>query len=235
MYCWGDNSYAQLGDGTTIDRLSPTQVRTSASTLLSGVAQVASGECHTCARMSAGGYRCWGRNANGQLGDGTTTDAVYAPAADLVSPIDPTPIAWIAVSPMGYGHTCLGVGTNDAYCMGSNWAAQLGASGVDQSTPWKKGVGGVFTDVCLGWAHTVVLRSSLLRVIGSNSYGQLGVGSTSDKTGWTNGPTVTGLDVACGGNFTCVRTSTGVRCWGANDNGMRMMCMLHMPCLCYWS
>ncbi len=37
-------------------------------------AQIAAGDYHTCARMSDATVRCWGRNREGQLGDGTTAD-----------------------------------------------------------------------------------------------------------------------------------------------------------------
>lgn len=65
-YCWGDNRYGQLGDGTTTQRLRPAAV---AGGLV--FAQLSAGELHTCGKTAAAAAYCWGWNYYGQLGDGT--------------------------------------------------------------------------------------------------------------------------------------------------------------------
>jgi alpha-tubulin suppressor-like RCC1 family protein len=72
-YCWGSNdgvSSGALGDGTTVDRWTPTLVTGG----LSFVA-VSAGVYHTCGVTAAGVIYCWGFNGFGQLGDGTFTDS----------------------------------------------------------------------------------------------------------------------------------------------------------------
>lgn len=70
LWCWGDNKYGQLGDGTTTMRTTPVQV----AGLGADIAQVAVGFEHTCALKMDGTLWCWGGNSFGELGDGTNTN-----------------------------------------------------------------------------------------------------------------------------------------------------------------
>jgi alpha-tubulin suppressor-like RCC1 family protein len=68
-YCWGDNFAGALGDGTEADRATPTAV-------LGGLSfrGVDPGQgAHSCGVTIGGRAYCWGHNAYGQLGRGTTT------------------------------------------------------------------------------------------------------------------------------------------------------------------
>lgn len=113
-FCWGGNSDRALGDGSTgAFQFTPTRVATDLR-----FASITAGDQFTCARTAGGDLYCWGRNADGQLGDGTTT---------LRS--EPTRVAGShAFREISAGeHFVCGVTTSgDAYCWGRNWAGQLG-------------------------------------------------------------------------------------------------------------
>jgi alpha-tubulin suppressor-like RCC1 family protein len=66
--CWGNNTFGQVGDGSTADRRSPVVVPG-----LRDVIGLSASPVFVCARLADGTARCWGRNDRGQLGDGTTT------------------------------------------------------------------------------------------------------------------------------------------------------------------
>lgn len=95
-FCWGDNSFGQLGDGSTNDSSTPVPV----FGITSGAASISVGGIHTCALMETydhlvgnGRVRCWGNNFHGQFGNGSTAgsfipvpthhDAAFISSGDL--------------------------------------------------------------------------------------------------------------------------------------------------------
>ena len=73
--CWGSNTHGQLGDGTTIQRLTPVPVVLPSGTeLLADIVDLHAGYDFSCALVASGDVYCWGWNDLGQLGDGTKVD-----------------------------------------------------------------------------------------------------------------------------------------------------------------
>jgi alpha-tubulin suppressor-like RCC1 family protein len=69
-YCWGQNFYGEVGDGTTAtQRNNPTLVSGGVA-----FAKLTAGSYYTCGLTAAGVAYCWGSNGDGELGDGTITD-----------------------------------------------------------------------------------------------------------------------------------------------------------------
>jgi alpha-tubulin suppressor-like RCC1 family protein len=80
VQCWGENNLGQLGSGMdTGNTTTPAAVTGGAS-----YKAVSAGRQFTCALAADGTAQCWGRNAEGQLGTGDTSNkntptAVVAP------------------------------------------------------------------------------------------------------------------------------------------------------------
>jgi alpha-tubulin suppressor-like RCC1 family protein len=148
--CWGYNNEGQLGDGSTTDRHTPVTV----SGLARGVSAIGGGDYHTCALIGAGAARCWGSNAGGSLGDGTTTDRL--------TPVAVSGLASGGLDIVGGGSSfsCALMDTGAARCWGYNGYGQIGdGTFVSRSTPVD--VDGFGAGALLVRGATTVLASGL--------------------------------------------------------------------------
>ena len=126
-YCWGDNGFGQLGDGTTTSQSSPVLVQAPPGV---SFAAVTGGVAHTCGVTAAGIAYCWGRNLEGQLGDGTTMNRLTPVPVQA-----PAGVSFAAVT-AGAVHTCGVTAAGTAYCWGRNVEGQLGdGTTTDRLTP----------------------------------------------------------------------------------------------------
>ncbi len=83
--CWGRNNSGQRGNGTTSSTLSLD--KTEVADITTAVEISAGGEGSygsACALLANGRVRCWGGNAHGQLGDGTTGGFRTQPSTDVI-------------------------------------------------------------------------------------------------------------------------------------------------------
>ena len=238
-YCWGLNASGQLGDGTTTPRTSPVPVTGGLSFVVASA-----GGSHTCgvtpfsADSGISFTYCWGLNASGQLGDGTTTDRSKPQAA--------VPGATGTVLSTGLNHTCLlNLDVGGDFCWGSNTNGQLGdGTTIGSTTPVAIGSPGpTLNALSAGGSHTCgeagsfVPGSSYVSFAaycwGANANGQLGDGTTIQRT---SPVPVSGLSFAVsavsgGGQHTCGLATAGAGipynlvtagtayCWGFNNNG----------------
>jgi hypothetical protein len=101
IWCWGQNTNGELGVGGTTDRHTPQGplVFGSAGRTATEVACGHQNPAHCCARIDDGTLWCWGGNAHGQLGDGTTTER-------------DTPVLAVAVTPWPVTAQTLALGQN---------------------------------------------------------------------------------------------------------------------------
>jgi alpha-tubulin suppressor-like RCC1 family protein len=212
--CWGYNGFGQLGDGTRTERHAPVDV----AKLASGIVAVSAGFYDTCALTSSGGVKCWGWNAQGQLGTGTHTDR-HVP----VNVIGLT--RGVAAISVGVDHTCALTVFGGVTCWGANYAGQLGdGTTTGETSPVDvSGLTSGVASISAGDSYTcAVTVSGDAKCWGDNFNGQLGDGTTNssslpvDVTGSTSGV----ASISAGIRHTCeVMTSGGVKCWGNNASG----------------
>ncbi len=172
-WCWGNNENGQLGDGTQINRPSPTKVLTPAG--VSFVTLVTAGLA-TCGLTAGGAIYCWGENDKGQVGDGTETlrltpVQVHAPPGVSFSRLS-----------VGLSSAC-GIATSGTtYCWGNNAGNQLGdGTGNHRVLPTAVLVppGVSFVEISVGADHACGLTSiGAAYCWGQNEAGELGDGTT---------------------------------------------------------
>lgn len=211
LRCWGYNLTGAIGDGTTTDQGTATNV----SGLGSGVEGVATGDRFSCAVLTTGGVKCWGYNGFGQLGDGSTTDRH--------TPVDVSGITNAIQVVAGGDHACALLNDNTVKCWGINTYGELGdGSTTNSSTPVT--VSGLSNAMYISAGMTftcALMLNATVKCWGDNNNGSIGDGSTTNRSTPT---IVTGLTnvwkLSSGGYHTCVVTTTAtVKCWGANDFG----------------
>jgi len=218
--CWGSNFNGELGDGTSVDER-PTAVDVSG--LSSGVASIDAGSSYTCAVTSGGGAKCWGRNVNGQLGDGTTTQRLTAvDVAGLTS--------GVATIATGTSHACAVMTVGEVKCWGSNSSGQLG-DGTTTQRLTAVGVAGLTSGVktiSIGDRHScALLNTGGVKCWGDNGQGEVGDGTTTqrltvvDVSGLASGVAAIAASGSSGeGSSTHVLTTGGgVKSWGSNSTG----------------
>jgi alpha-tubulin suppressor-like RCC1 family protein len=213
--CWGYNGQGQLGDGTTVDKLT---TAVDVSGLTSGVSDIYGGDGHSCVLTTSGGVKCWGQNSMGQLGDGSTTTRT--------TPVDVTGLTSGAVKLASSSlHSCAVTSAGALRCWGYNNSGQLGDGTTTNRSTAVTPTGLSSGVVAVGVANDstcAVMTTGALRCWGANTFGQLGDGTTTARTTPTN---VSGLSsgivaVATGERHTCALTSSGtVKCWGNNAGG----------------
>jgi len=211
--CWGQNNFGQLGNNTTIGSTIPVAV----SGLGSGVSALVGGSAHTCAVLTGGGAKCWGYNANGQVGDGTKVNKK--------TPVAVSGLAGVVSLSGGSYHTCAVVTGGAAKCWGYNAYGQLGdTTKVDKTSPVTVSglTSGVLSISAGGYHSCAVAAGGAAKCWGSGTQGELGNGQLNiiewpvAVTGLGSGVT----SLTAGYNHTCaVVTGGAAKCWGYNARG----------------
>jgi len=232
IYCWGENSEGQLGDGTTANLLRPVQVTGGYS-----LREVTAGFQSTCGVTVDDRAYCWGI---GWLGDGSEFRTQITPVAVAGGLL----FRHISNHPLS-DNTC-GITTDDrAYCWGLNQVGQLGTGTLGEASLSPIAVTGSkhFREVSVGPNHTCAVNPfGAIWCWGFNINGELGDGTMTPSGclvdardcvspvpvrvhsnglvfrqvsagGGTTGPTGNG-------GYTCgVTIDNRAYCWGFNKYG----------------
>ena len=167
LWMWGYAGNGALGQGTTTPNSNmPLQV-----TDLLNVVEVSVGNTHTLARCADGSVWACGSNAQGQLGDGTTTNRTRFVRVQGLPPA--TKIS------AGYFHSlavCTVNGSSTAWAWGSNGSGELGnGTFVGSSVPIRCANLGAVRSVSGGYGFSGFVDSAgTIWTCGSNSNAQLG-------------------------------------------------------------
>lgn len=214
-YCWGLGGFGQLGNNSTTTEVSAPVAVSTTGGLPDTYASLTSGTLSDffCGLTSSGEAWCWGQNSNGQLGNGTTTDAQ--------TPVQVNPVAsrtYSAIS-TGWDFACAVTNLGEAYCWGNNANGRLGDNTItSKTTPTAVSTNAVLqysqiSAIASGESSTFIIA---VTVPGSPTSVNATAGTESASVSWTapasnGGTAITGYTVTSNpGSRTC--TTTGTSC-----------------------
>lgn len=249
-YSWGENYWGQIGDGTTTTsdpwgKLAPLAVSTTPGlSALNGktLLRSAAGDGHSLALCSDGTLAAWGKNYQGQLGDGTTTPRLVPTAVNRSPGSALSGRTVVAIAAGG------GIIGNESYSLalcsdgsvaawGPNGEGQLGdGTRMERRVPVAVNVeptsalyGKMVVAIAAGAHHSLALCSDGSVIgWGFNSRGQLGDNTTTDRLVpvAVNTSPLSALygkrvvAIAAGGEYSLALCSDGsVAAWGNNGYG----------------
>ncbi len=215
VWCWGDNSEGELGNGTVGgSTYTPGQVNG-----LSGITAIA-GDCsaHALALKNDSTVWAWGRNYEGELGNGTGISTNLPVQAG-------TPSGIIAIAG-GNFHSMALRNDGTVYVWGDNQYGQLGdGTNLPSLVPEQVlGLSGIVA-IAAGGYHSLALKNDgTVYAWGYSSYGQLGH-DVDTLVLYTAHPVLvedlSGVAAISGGGFysLALKTDGTVWTWGANSHG----------------
>ena len=213
LWAWGRNTCGQLGDSTTIARLSPVQI-----TGFSNWSQLTGGNCHSAGINMAGFLLAWGYNGCGQLGTNNLINR-SSPVREVTNTC-----TWKNVS-AGCDHTLAIKTDGTLWTWGSNTCGVLGTGNTtNRSSPGTTaGCGTNWYSVSSEWQHNLGIKTDgTLWSWGLNSTGQLGDETTINRCSpvTTAGGGTSWCYASAGKDFSVAVKSDGtVWTWGLNTCG----------------
>ncbi|MCA9610818.1 MAG: hypothetical protein KC619_34720 [Myxococcales bacterium] len=204
VYCWGDNAFHQLGDGTTVS--SARAVRAAGITDAAGIA---AGRFFTCVRHESGSVSCWGA----------------APGSSSSSPVPVPGLSDVVQLSARVSTICARRRGGEVLCWGQNDRGQVGdGTTTDRNAPTPVAGLPPALRVSVGDNHTcALLLDGTARCWGAANAGELGDGLVYFSPRESLVPvTVSGLvgasEIIAGNASTCAAQAGGLQCWGNPQN-----------------
>ena len=219
LFCWGADTYGQLGDGSTGG---PTTTPREVSGASTDWASVDAGYSHTCGLRTTGRLFCWGQDRYGAIGDNATVRDRSAPAEVAGTATD-----WAMVS-AGLSRTCAIKTTGHLFCWGSDAFGALGnGAPIDhRAVPTEVGAHSAnWASVSAeGGAFACALRTTgRLFCWGDDAFGDLGNGGSNTPRSIPTevaGHATNWAAVSVGDVHACALKISGrLFCWGLDSNG----------------
>lgn len=185
---WGDDTYGQLGNGTTG---SDSAVPVSVSGISLPATRIAAGGSHAIALTSDTRAVAWGHNDHGQLGDNSTTDRPTPVSVSIATDVPPFSIAAKGIALIGAGsaHSLIVYQTGPIAAFGAGASGQLGSGGASDETTASNV--GTYNDCAGVFAGPTADRSFVyipglgqyghFESFGSDANGELGLGSSGSN------------------------------------------------------
>ncbi|MDD5528641.1 MAG: T9SS type A sorting domain-containing protein [bacterium] len=217
VWAWGDNSFGQLGIGSS-DYNSHTVPEQTLD--LTNVIAISAGNGHSLALKSDGTVWGWGANYYGQLGDSTT---IYGRS----QPVQTKRLTdAIAISATGAFHSLALIKSDSTvWAWGNNPCGQLGIGSSDYNTHTVPVRTNLLTNViaiAAGQYHSLALRSDgTVWAWGGNYSGQIGDSTTANRNQPVKVKILTEvIAIAAGSEHSLALKSDGtVWAWGDNSWG----------------
>ena len=229
-YCWGDNQYGALGNGTTTNSSVPVAVTTTG--VLSGktIKSISAGDGNTCALASDNLVYCWGFAGYGALGNNSSTQSSNPVAVTMTGVLSGKTVKSLTG---GYNNSCIIASDDLPYCWGLGLKGTLGNGNTAQSSvPVAVITNGALAgktakSISLKLYHVCIVASDNLAYCwGANDNGELGNGNSTNSSvpvavntaGALAGKTI--KTITPGYWHTCALTTDNLAyCWGNNTDG----------------
>ena len=226
LYCWGANSSAMVGDGTTQDRAYPVLITMPGNKAVNTVYALQTASA--CALLSDNSLACWGGNYYGAVGNGSTSAQLSPTAIAMPGGLGVQSLFVSNITPTSYMPSiCALLKNSTLACWGNNANGQLGISSITSSisnptlvsTNNNQSVSSITlsdTSSCL------ITTSNQVQCAGQNTVGQLGQGYISNGSASflpvSLGSSVQVSEVKMYKFAACALSKTNtVACWGSNQ------------------